>query len=140
MAVASSTRLALSLRSTPDMVPWSLYSCSPWSSGPQPLGSVGDAAERGLHLLSPATSTVAVWLLSVVLLAPGRAKSQVPQEQQSDGYRHLSARLWRQTQKCLTPVTSCDRGISGKTGNLLEGTKVKLWAQSPVDKLPKRGA
>ena len=44
-------------RSTSDTVPWSLCSCSPWSSRPQPLGSGGDATpcedsreERGLHL------------------------------------------------------------------------------------------
>ena len=34
---------------------------------------------------------VAVWLLSVVLLAPGRVKSQVPREQQSDSQSHFSA-------------------------------------------------
>ena len=69
-------------RRIPDAVPWSLYSDGPLSSRPQPLGSGGDAApcedtreDFGLSLYLPATSAVAVWLLSV---RPMRAKrSQV---------------------------------------------------------------
>ena len=43
MAVASSARLAFSLRGTQTLSLWSLYSDSPLISRPQPLGSGGDA-------------------------------------------------------------------------------------------------
>ena len=77
---------ACALRSTTDTVPWSLCSYSPRSSWPQPLGGGGDATpcedtreERGLFFNFLPPRVVTVWLSSVTRLAPGRAKSQVPQ-------------------------------------------------------------
>ena len=77
---------ACALRSTTDTVPWSLCSYSPRSSWPQPLGGGGDATpcedtreERGLFFNFLPPRVVTGWLSSVTRLAPGRAKSQVPQ-------------------------------------------------------------
>ena len=91
------------LRSTPDTVPWPLYSCSPWSSRPQPLGSGGDTTPCEGH-----KGTMTVFSHQVLLqwvskchcrLALGRAKSQVPRaprtQDDSGGARVLAPRMER---------------------------------------------